>query len=268
ELASGVTTLQAGALISVHVVGLTSINDCGTLNNTATVCASNEPSSEENAQASASISVLSVANNSTTLYVQAVYEAALNEQPDQASLAYFVNALNNGLSPAAFAMTVTHSTRYYNEVVDRAYEHYLGRTPDAAGLQFWSGMLANGMSDEQLEAQFIGSSEYYWHAGGNDKAWVDAMYFDLLGRMPDSQGEAFWVSELANGASRASVSLGFAASAEREGDTVKEDYQAFLGRLPSQSEIDGWVMAFEHGMTNEDVIAGFMGSNEFFEFHS
>lgn len=267
ELAPGVTTLQPGQLMSVHVVGQTSSNDVGTLNNTATVNASNEPSFEDNAQASASIGVQSGQSNSEALYVQAAFEAALGRSPDPASLAGFVNALNNGMSPTTFAMTLTHSTEYYNDVVDRAYEQYLGRTADAVGLQYWSRQLAAGMTDEQLEAQFIGSSEYYQHAGGTDKAWVDAMYFDLLGRLPDAQGEAYWVSTLANGASRSSVALGFAASAEREGDIVKDDYQAFLGRVPSQSEINGWVLAFEHGLTNEDVIAGFMASAEFFQDH-
>ncbi|HVA45761.1 MAG TPA: DUF4214 domain-containing protein [Pirellulales bacterium] len=269
ELAPGMTTLQPGALISVHIIGQTSVNDVGNLDNTATVNASNEPSFEDNAQASASIGVeQSDQNNAQQLYVQAAFEQALYRQPDQATLASFVNALDNGMSRATFAMTLTHSSEYYDDVVSQAYEHYLGRTPDATGLQYWNQQLQAGMTDEQLEAQFIGSSEYYQHSGGTDKAWVDHMYFDLLGRTPDLRGETYWVAALAGGASRSSVALGFAASAEREGNIVQQDYETFLGRPASASEVNGWVMGFENGLSNEDVIAGFIASNEFFADHS
>ncbi|OYV85111.1 MAG: hypothetical protein B7Z73_14210, partial [Planctomycetia bacterium 21-64-5] len=268
ELAPGVTTLQPGALISVHIIGQTSVNDVGNLDNTATVNASNEPSFEDNAQASASIAVeQNDQNNAQQLYVRAAFEQVLYRQPDQATLASFVNALDNGMSRATFAMTLTHSSEYYDDVVSQAYEHYLGRTPDATGLHYWNQQLQAGLTDEQLEAKFIGSSEYYQHSGGTDKGWVDHMYFDLLGRAPDLQGETYWVAALAGGASRSSVALGFAASAEREGNIVQEDYETFLGRPASASEVNGWVMGFENGLTNEDVIAGFIASNEFYQDH-
>ncbi|HQU42287.1 MAG TPA: DUF4214 domain-containing protein, partial [Pirellulales bacterium] len=227
-----------------------------------------EPSFEDNAQASASINIEQAQGNAQSLYVQAVFEQVLGRQPDQASLASFVNALDNGMSRTTFAMTLTHSDEYYDDVISRAYQHFLGRSPDSSGLQYWDMQMRAGLTDEQLEAQFIGSPEYYQHSGGTDKAWVDHMYFDLLGRSPDVQGETYWVAALAGGAARSSVALGFAASAEREGDQVKEDYEIFLGRLPTQSEIDGWVTAFEQGLTNEDVIAGFIASDEYFADHS
>ncbi|HVA45760.1 MAG TPA: DUF4214 domain-containing protein [Pirellulales bacterium] len=267
ELLPG-ANLQPGGLISVHIIGQTTVNDVGTLTNTATVNASNEPSFEDNAQASASIHIEPAQGNAQSLYVQAAFEQVLGRQPDQASLASFVNALDNGMSRTTFAMTLTHSDEYYDDVISRAYQHFLGRSPDSSGLQYWDLQMRAGLTDEQLEAQFIGSPEYYQHSGGTDKAWVDHMYFDLLGRSPDVQGETYWVAALAGGAARSSVALGFAASAEREGDQVKEDYEIFLGRLPTQSEIDGWVTAFEQGLTNEDVIAGFIASDEYFADHS
>ncbi|HQU42286.1 MAG TPA: hypothetical protein PK867_05715, partial [Pirellulales bacterium] len=68
SLAPGVTTLAAGASISVHLTGQTSLNDvdpnlppCSTtLVNTATVNAANEPANDQNAQASATITLHNV----------------------------------------------------------------------------------------------------------------------------------------------------------------------------------------------------------------
>ena len=270
ELAPGVTTLQPGALISVHIIGQTTVNDVGALSNTSTVNASNEPPLEDNAQASSTVTIQQSPPNANPdeLYVVAAIEQVLGRQPDQATVAYFVSALENGMSRLTFAVTLTTSDEYYDDQVRQAYEHFLGRAPDAAGLTFWNSQLRGGLTDEQMQAQFIGSPEYYQHSGGTDRSWVDQMYFDLLGRAPDSQGEASWVKALANGVPRVVVALGFATSPEREGIVVRDDYQTYLARQPSDSEVANWVSAFEHGLTNEDVVAGFIASDEYFREHA
>jgi len=58
--------------------------------------------------------------------------------------------------------------------------------------------------------------------------------------------------------------LRLAASLEREGLRVQQDYQRFLGRLASSGEVGYWVNAFAHGSTNEDIITGFVASPEYF----
>src|SRR5262249_14114847 len=121
-----------------------------------------------------------------------------------------------------------------------------------------------GLTDEWLEAHFIASPEYYRRAGGTDKAWVDAMYQDLLGRRPDPVGEANWVSRLARGARRLDVAHGFAASQERETQRIQGDYRAYLGRDADPRGLANWLNAFLHSKTNEDLIAAFVGSEEYY----
>src|SRR5205807_609586 len=101
--------------------------------------------------------------------------------------------------------------------VTNDYRRYVGRAPDVAGLAYWVGQLQNGATDEQLEASFLGSAEYIRNHGGTGDAWVKGMYHDLLGRTPDQDGVSYWVDQLAHGADASLVALGFAASAEREG---------------------------------------------------
>ena len=204
---------------------------------------------------------------SDDVFVEDAFEDILERSADRTSLQFFVNALQNGMSRQQFASLLTHSDEYLDNKISQNYQHYLGRGADAGGLAFWLAMLRGGMTDEQLEADFIGSNEFFQHAGGTSKAWVDEMYFDLLGRLPDAQGEAYWISVLSGGGSRANVANGFAASSEREGATVKTDYQTFLSRSPGNTEVNQWVNSFHNGTTNEQVVAGFVGSQEYFSHH-
>jgi hypothetical protein len=184
------------------------------------------------------------------------------------SLADWTTRLDTSTPRSTFAAAIVHSAEYYGSVVDGIYQKYLGRSSDAAGRTYWVGQLQQGMTDEQLEAAFAGAAEYYQHAGGSDAAWVNAMYLDILGRAADEVGLAYWTAQLAHGADRAAVALGFAASLERESQRVEDDYFAYLGRAADAAGLSHWVNAFEHGIHNEDVVAGFLASDEYYQSHS
>ena len=168
-------------------------------------------------------------------------------------------------SPGDVAAALAHSAEHYAYQIDNIYQQYLGRGADTAGQQYWVASMQRGTTQEQLEADFIGSSEYIANHGGQGAGWVTGMYHDLLGRAPDEAGLAHWVDSLQSGANPISVALGFAGSREREAMQVTSDYQNLLGRAPGAAEVDSWVTAFEHGVTNDDVVAGFVSSAEFLQ---
>jgi hypothetical protein len=199
-------------------------------------------------------------------FITQAYHDLLGRAPDAAGLAYWAGLFNSGTPRSQVATALSHSDEYYgNIIIAPAYRKYLGRDSDAAGIKFWVGQMRNGLTDEQLEAGFIASPEYYAHNGGTDKGWIDGTYQDLLGRAPDSTGEAFWIS-IAGTIGRAGVALGFAKSPEREKEHVTNDYQHYLSRSPDLTGLDFWSDQFiNHGRTNEDLIAGFIGSDEYFQ---
>jgi hypothetical protein len=202
------------------------------------------------------------------LFVGSAFEDVLERDVDPSSFQFFVNLLQGGASRGAVALTLTHSAEYLEDLIRQAYEHFLGRDPDDPGLAFWLSAMQGGLTLERLESDFIGSPEFFEHSGGTNQLFVDHMYFDLLGRAPDTAGELFWVNALTGGANPGLVALGFAGSDEHEAIIVRDDYLTFLNRAPAQNEVNFWVNQFEHGMNNENVVAGFVGSNEFFEAHS
>ncbi len=128
--------------------------------------------------------------------------------------------------------------------------------------------MQHGLTDERLEAYFVGSDEFYRHAGGTYKGWVDAMYQSLLGRSADPAGESFFVQRLGAGANRTDVAYAFAASAERERQHIQQDYQTFLSRPASDNEVAAWVAQFNRGLGNEDIVTNFVASDEYFAKHT
>jgi hypothetical protein len=162
-------------------------------------------------------------------------------------------------------MAFVQSAEFYGNLIIKDYQQYLSRTPGNAEVAAWVNAMQHGATDQQVLAGFFNSPEYYLHAGNSDKAWVDAMYRDLLGRNADATGENAWMQALAAGAKKADIALGFATSQEREGGIVQNYYQQYLGRTAGAAEVAGWVRAFETGQTNEQIIAGIVGSQEYFQ---
>ncbi len=201
-------------------------------------------------------------------YVDAVYSSVLGRAPDLTGLDYWSGQLDSGVPRSTLVNLIDHSAEYFGTIIQPAYVQFLGRAADQNGLAYWTNRLVDGMTDEQLEAEFIGSAEFYQNAGATDKGWVAALYQSLLSRPADPTGEAYWAGQLGDGVSRDSVAYGFAASPEREGQLVSAEYKKYFGRSASGSEIAYWVGQFSSGVTNEDIVSAFVGSDEFYSDHT
>lgn len=198
-------------------------------------------------------------------FVAAAYLDILGRPVDAASQLNFALQLDSGVPRSTVVSAIDHSPEYFaNIIITPAYQQYFGRAPDAAGLNFWLNQMLLGLTDQQLQANLIASNEFFVHSGGTNAQWVDAMYTDLLGRPPDAEGEGFWVTQLALGASRYSVAFGIANSLEREVQTIAGYYVHYLGRPADQTGLGYWLTQFALGATNESVITGLVSSNEYY----
>jgi Ca2+-binding RTX toxin-like protein len=81
------------------------------------------------------------------------------------------------------------------------YIAYFNRAPDAVGLHFWGTAFAEGTTLEQMASLFIDQDEtraVYPEALTNSE-FATAVYDNVLGRIPDQAGFAFWVAVLDQG---------------------------------------------------------------------
>ncbi len=94
-------------------------------------------------------------------------------------------------------------------------------------------------------AQDLLLSPEYQNAHASDAAYVSGLYNDVLGRAPDTAGEASWLQQLQNGTSRAAVAQAFLTSPEADTDLVTPFYTTYLDQTPGAAQVQAWVGALE-----------------------
>lgn len=196
-------------------------------------------------------------------YIQRVYADLFNRTPDPSGLATWTAALSTGTPRVAVANAITSSTEYRSGLITGSYQHYLSRGPDPAGLSSWLATMSSGRTISQMESGFIASDEYYSKAGSTPDGWVVKLYADVLGRTAGPSEVAFWTGQLAGGASRSQVAMGFLLSTERLSTVVNGYYQHLLGRGLDPSGQHTWVGILQAGGRNEAIIGGIIASDEY-----
>ncbi|MEM6305733.1 MAG: DUF4214 domain-containing protein [Pseudomonadota bacterium] len=78
------------------------------------------------------------------------------------------------------------------------YVAYFNRAPDAEGLTFWANAFATGSSLAEIATFFATSAEaqLLFPEDAPAEDFVNAIYDNVLGRAPDSEGFAFWTGVL------------------------------------------------------------------------
>ncbi len=115
----------------------------------------------------------------------------------------------------------------------RIYQASFDRTPDEGGVLFWIGVLDEldnqGWSqyekEQFLASQFIQSDEFKALFGANptNEQYIDAMYQNVLDRLPDQGGYDFWVGGMVNdGLTREDILIAFTKSDENVDRTAPD----------------------------------------------
>ena len=100
------------------------------------------------------------------------------------------------------------------DFVGRFYEAILGREADPAGGNRWVDLLYTGIrSGADVARGFVLSAEYV-QRNTSDLDFVNTLYTAFFGRAADPGGRANWLTQLADGVTRAAVLDGFIGSQE------------------------------------------------------
>jgi Ig-like domain CHU_C associated len=94
--------------------------------------------------------------------------------------------------------------------------------------------------------------------------WVNQLFVDVLGRIPDGTSLGTFTGLLGSGATRSAAALTLLTSNEVRLALINSYYQRFLRRAASGSEASFWLPMLTAGFSNEDVAAQILGSPEYF----
>jgi hypothetical protein len=102
-------------------------------------------------------------------------------------------------------------------LVESWYQLFLHRPADEGGMRDFMDRLRRGASPLEVQAAMLGSDEYFRLNGSRDRAWIAAMYSDVLNRSPSPREVQGWVQSLRrSGGSRAGTALEFLRAAQAE----------------------------------------------------
>ncbi|MBP5291647.1 MAG: DUF4214 domain-containing protein, partial [Lachnospiraceae bacterium] len=208
-------------------------------------------------------------------------------------------ALNNSsLNNAAPALvlddeaisTVVCDQTAITEFVTRLYRNFLLREPDPSGLEAWvSALVEKRATGAKVVAGFVHSREFQ-NQPLNNTQYVTAFYEVILGREPDQNGLASWLSVLDRGYTKDKVLEGFLNSPEMEAlcrsmgveagmfksaenrdshhkvtEFVMRLYENCLGRRYDEGGLTTWVDALVSGsMNGYSVTMSFFTSDEMY----
>ncbi len=131
--------------------------------------------------------------------------------------------------------------------VARLYLAALGRLPDRSGLQYWTRRHAAGVSVRTLADQFLVSSEFLRRYGTpTNRAYIDVLYQNVLGRAADASGADYWGRRLDAGQiNRSGLLVQFSESSENKTSTASKVeasvvYVGMVLRAPDPSVLSWW----------------------------
>ncbi len=162
-------------------------------------------------------------------FVDLVYNNVLGRDPDAAGRQFWIDQLQAGASRGAVMTGFSEGLEFRNQTgtvaaanqpvahqIERLYRAYFNRSADQGGLDFWLEQFVGGAGLGTLSQEFAGSAEFLGTYGALDNAgFVDLVYLNVLGRLPDAAGRAFWLDRLDSGTNtRGEVMIGFSESPE------------------------------------------------------
>lgn len=179
-------------------------------------------------------------------------------------LVSYTAALSTGqLTRGQLITSYATSEEWIGYIVDQLYRSTLGRAADPSGKAYWIDVIRGGRTPAQVAAYFYAGIEFFERSGGTNRAWVSALYREILGRSPDSSGLAFWTGLADSGTPRSEIAYSFYQSIESRRTRVIDLYRRLLQRNPDTAGREYWADVLRNGRDIE--LAVFLAeSREYF----
>lgn len=173
-------------------------------------------------------------------------DALCSAQTRSQWISYLTANPSEGAQLVASIRATAHHTTYVDPVA-RLYRAFFLRHPDLSGLRYWISQRASGRGLFWSANFFAASTEFRDRYGSlSNRAFVELVYTNVLGRLGEQSGMDFWTSELSSGRrTRGAVMVGFSESAEYKRVSAVSINLAvitlmMLRRPPTASELGYW----------------------------
>lgn len=197
----------------------------------------------------------------SNLYVDILGRAA--GATSDAEINYWVGQLASGATRPQIANDFLTSAEYFTQLVNGYFEQFLQRAADPVALAYFVGELEAGVTSYTVEAQILNSDEFMTRSGSVN-GFVSNLYNDLLNRLPSDSEFSYWVGQMNNGLSAASVIAQFLGSSEYFAIQINSLYEQFLNRAADPAAMTYWLAQFHNGATPQTLEAVLASSAEFY----
>jgi len=137
--------------------------------------------------------------------------------------------------------SVFSSSQYRVRLIEGLYADYLERGVSAAETSTWLGVFDQWPSIEFLQAEFLGSDEYFNKQGGSNERWLDHLRSLLLEQAATFDRDSYLSALQMQTMTRVQLALAILESADYRRRLVQKLYLDFLARPASDKEIAHWL---------------------------
>jgi hypothetical protein len=187
--------------------------------------------------------------DNSTDFINRQYSDLLQRTAAAANVTYWGGLLNSGQrTPHGMMAYFLESDECDDKAhaIARLYRAFFRRDADYDGFRYWMDKVKGGMTLNKVAENFVAVREFTVMYGSlDDGEFIDLVYENVLGRAPDADGKAFWLSELARGVTRGRIMSHFSQSPENRraqapGMHVLAIYALMFKRAPTPEERYSW----------------------------
>jgi hypothetical protein len=197
-------------------------------------------------------------------YVAQVFLDLLGRNASQGDITAFGTLIDSGaVSPFNFVLAIQQSPEYLTRLVNQDYLSILGRPADPTGLNGSVLFLETGGTNQSLRSILFGSTEYFQSVGGNNTAFLGALFRATTGQTIDSNSQNILSGLLSAGVAPTTVALLLLQTPAAAQQVVTGFFQTYLKRTPNAAELVAHGALVQAGQAGMDQ-ALILSSQEFF----
>jgi len=208
----------------------------------------------------------------TQSFIYQAYIDLLAAPVDPGGLTFWTGLIDSHrITRDIFVSVLETTTAYKTNIINQLYLQYLGRPVDPSGLGFGLQILNGqilfvpGVSPaNELRLVLLSSQEYFDRNGGNNAAYVSALYRDALGIAADPTGVVFYAGLLNGNIPRALVVHDFLGNLTAKTIIVEGFYHSYLRRAADPLALGFFPGFLLQGGSEDLVIRILVASDEYF----